>query len=144
MNHNTIVLLGLTVLTGLACSEHGDTQPPKIEIIAPANEAEFVPGEAIRLQMVLTDNEQLSGYKVEIHDDFDDHDHKSTSTGTAWIFQKTWQVDPTDRVAIDHQEIVIPERIANEAIARGSYHMGIYCTDLSGNESHTFIEIHIE
>jgi hypothetical protein len=43
-----------------------------------------------------------------------------------------------------NHKIAVPTQINGMEISEGAYHVGIYVTDTSGNESQVFLEIHIE
>lgn len=139
-----LVIIGLVLtFTFTSCGDDdGDTTPPQIKLITPAEGAELVAGTNMELVMELIDNEMLKSYKLEIHDNFNghshgdghDHDHtkslKSTEKSEPFFFAKAWGL--TDKSAkINHSEVLIPEN----AIP-GKYHLIVYCFDASGNETY--------
>lgn len=127
----------ITSISFTSCSNDndGDTTPPAINLTAPAEGAVLKIGSDIHFDMELSDNEMLSSYKVEIHNNFDGHNHtkslKAEDATTAFAFQKTWSVAGQKTAKIHHHEIIIPEN----AIP-GNYHLMVYCTDAAGNESY--------
>lgn len=121
-----------------SCSkdDDNDVTAPTINLIAPAEGAVLKIGADVHFDMDLLDNEELSSYKVEIHNNFDGHEHKSSSmkeTGetTPFFFQKSWSVTGQKNAKIHHHEIVIPANATP-----GNYHLIVYCTDAAKNESH--------
>lgn len=144
MKRNITFLFVLFALIQLgACHDDDkDTTAPTITVVTPTDEMEILPGSKIALKLNLEDNVELHQYKVDIHFN-DGHEHKK-SEGTEWRFQKTWTIDGKAQVNVDHSEIEIPTTVDGDAIRQGAYHFGIFVTDAAGNESHQFIEIHIE
>ena len=88
----------ITSISFTSCSNDndGDTTPPAINLTAPAEGAVLKIGSDIHFDMELSDNEMLSSYKVEIHNNFDGHNHtkslKAEDGTTAFAFQKTLSV----------------------------------------------------
>lgn len=121
----------LSVFT--ACSDDdGDTTPPVIQLNKPAEGANLMIGSTICLDMELSDDEMLSSYKVEIHNNFDGHEHtRAEEATTAFQFQKSWSVADQKNAKIHQHEIEILENAAP-----GNYHLMVYCTDAAGNESY--------
>ncbi|NDV81787.1 DUF4625 domain-containing protein [Bacteroides sp. 51] len=128
------VLSLITILSVFtACSDDdGDTTPPVIQLNKPAESAKLLIGSTICLDMELSDDEMLSSYKVEIHNNFDGHEHTRAEDGTTpFQFQKSWSVADQKNAKIHQHEIEIPE-----GATPGNYHLMVYCTDLAGNESY--------
>lgn len=127
----------ITSISFTSCSNDndGDTTPPVINLTAPTEGAVLNIGSDIHFDMELSDNEMLSSYKVEIHNNFDGHNHtkslKAEDGTTAFAFQKTWSVTGQKIAKIHHHEIIIPENATP-----GNYHLMVYCTDAAGNESY--------
>ena len=67
----------ITSISFTSCSNdnEGDTTPPVINLTAPTEGAVLKIGSDIHFDMELSDNEMLSSYKVEIHNNFDGHNH---------------------------------------------------------------------
>lgn len=119
-----------------SCTEDGDTTKPVINLIAPAEEAILKIGADVHFDMELSDDVMLSSYKVEIHNNFNGHQHeasilKTASSTTPFFFQKSWDVSGKKNTKIHHHEIIIPEEATP-----GNYHLVVYCTDLAGNEAY--------
>lgn len=129
------MILIITVLFFISCdNENSDTTPPTINLISPKEGAVLLIGDGygIHLDMKLSDNEMLSSYKIDIHSNFDGHEHsRSDEESTVpFNFQKSWAVNQKN-ANIHHHEIVIPENATP-----GNYHLMVYCTDKAGNESY--------
>lgn len=124
-----------------------DTQRPQISIAEPHNQDEFAPGDEVHIEATFTDNVELSSYKIEIHDDFDDHTHaflKDSHDSNPWSYENTFTITAgqTSFEAVHH--IDIPTEINGNPISEGRYHLGIFLTDAAGNQTESFVEIHIE
>ncbi len=148
-----------SILFIVACSNNDDvdTTKPTIELIKPIDEANFHPGDKLEFVCNFNDDTKLASYKVEIHNNFNGHDHTSPTQLKAgleeeehpWSYQNSWNFDDGISTAnIKHHEIQIPLTInqegVEEEIAEGHYHLGVYCLDAAGNENSVFIEIEIE
>lgn len=131
-----LLLLGLSMT---ACKKDVDNTAPVFEILnaVPAFQAAEVCGElaskvitvytkdTIVWDVSMTDNEALSQYKIDIHENFDCHGHRSPLN--AWSLQKIVNLEGASvQEAIN---IVVPE----DARA-GTYHLQIRLLDDSGNE----------
>lgn len=124
-----------------------DTQSPTIAVGEPHNEEEVAPGEELHIEAVFTDNVALASYKIEIHEDFDDHTHainKSEHENNPWSYDEVFQIPAgqSSFEAIHHLDV--PTEINGMSISEGAYHVGIYVTDTAGNEEQAFLEVHIE
>lgn len=148
---NSILTLIVAAVFLTSCSSDNDaapdTQKPTISIKEPHNDEEIAPGGEMHFEAVFTDNVELASYKIEIHDDFDDHTHaqlKSSHDLNPWNFEQVFQIPAGQKrfEAIHH--IDIPTLVNGQAISEGTYHVGIYLTDTSGNEETAFLTIHIE
>jgi hypothetical protein len=133
----SIVICFLPIYSFLFTScDEGDTTKPVIELIEPEEAAELRIGSenGIHFEMNLSDNEQLASYKVEIHNNFDNHGHetdfRSGSETVPFTFEKAWNVSGRN-THVHHHEINIPENATE-----GKYHLMVYCTDAAGNESY--------
>ncbi len=117
-----------------ACNNNdGDTTRPVIVLNAPTEETDLDPGDRINLDMDLSDNEKLFSYKIEIHSNFDDHDHTHSRAGETidFTFEHTWNVAQEKSVHVEHDEIEIPENATP-----GEYHLIVHCLDAANNEHH--------
>ncbi len=132
-------LLASTLL--LSCEADGDTTKPVINLESPAEGATLgADGEGIHFEMELSDNEGLASYKVEIHNNFDGHDHDSKSETVDFAYNNTWtDIAGQLNATIHHHEIVIPEDATH-----GDYHFIVYCVDVAGNESYVVRNVVID
>lgn len=132
----SIISLVITPVVLTSCSDDdGDTTPPVINLIEPEEGAVLKIGSDVHFDMELSDDEMLYSYKVEIHNNFDGHEHtkslKAEEETVAFSFNKSWDVSGQKNAKIHHHEIVIPENATP-----GNYHLMIYCTDAAKNESY--------
>lgn len=132
----TFALLLFTSLLATACSNDsdGDTTPPVINLIAPAEGAtlKISDSHGVHFDMEVSDNEGLASYKVEIHNNFDGHTHtRAEGKTTPFAFNKSWDLEGAKNKKVHHHEIVIPENTTP-----GKYHLMVFCSDTSGNESY--------
>ncbi|MDR1091797.1 MAG: DUF4625 domain-containing protein [Prevotella sp.] len=135
------IIATVFLFTSCDSDDNGDTTPPVINLISPVEDGILkIGGEhGIHLDMELSDNEMLSSYKVEIHNDFDGHTHTSSlksAETTPFSFQKSWDLSGQKTAKIHHHEIIIPENATP-----GNYHLMVYCTDAAGNESYVARDI---
>lgn len=131
---STLIISIVSVFTLGACSsDDGDTTKPVITLTSPAEGANLQIGneKGIHIEMDLEDNEMLASYKIDIHSNFDNHNHsKAESETIAFTFSKSWNV--TGKNAHIHQhEIIVPLNTTP-----GKYHLMVYCVDAAGNESY--------
>lgn len=150
---NSILTLFVAALFLTACSSDDDATPdtdkPAITIIEPHNEDEFAPGGEIHFEALFTDNVELRSYKIEIHDDFDGHDHATTKSSqetnemNPWSFDETFTIPAGETSFNAEQHIDIPSVINGNPISEGRYHFGVFLTDAAGNQTEAFVEIYI-
>ncbi|MDR2038490.1 MAG: DUF4625 domain-containing protein [Bacteroidales bacterium] len=141
MKTNILIVFFTVIFSSMlliACNDDdGDTTPPVIDLIAPGEGAAFEIGDehGVHLDMELSDNEMLQSYQVEIHSNFNGHQHSTTAKseeGTkAFFFKNSWDISGKKNVKIHHHEIIIPANATP-----GNYHLMVYCTDVAGNESY--------
>ncbi len=119
-----------TLALGLAsCSKDEDTDKPVIAAVT--LEDEFVAaGSEIGIILNFTDNEGLKEYKIDIHDDFDGHNHGKTASTVKF---ETVVINAISGVSLnDTVQVAVP---ANTTA--GPYHIGVYVLDAEGNQSDT-------
>lgn len=136
--YSTAVFMAVYALSLFsACSDdNADVTKPVINLIEPAEGDELLIGSStgIHFEMDLSDDVMLASYKIEIHNNFDNHSHGTTKAGettTPFSFNKTYDISGQKNAHIHHHEILIPA-----TATPGKYHLMIYCTDSSGNESY--------
>lgn len=141
------ILLLSASLSFVACEkENKDVEKPVIVLHEPENGDILQIGGEVHFEMDLSDNERLASYKVNIHPNFDHHDHgstRATDDGTAEFQQikifTTVEGEPLSskkNVHIHHHEIVIPKTFNGKPVREGDYHFMVYCTDAAGNETY--------
>ena len=154
----SLVMALITVfnLSFTACSKDDDKDmtPPVISdqgITAnPINCQQYHPGDIIPFHYVMTDNQELGAYNIEIHNNFDhhshsteadDHDHEmgecdddeehehehEHSEGNAWVYNQDFAIPAGLRQYDARVEIQIPADIDP-----GDYHFMIRLTDRAG------------
>lgn len=137
------ILLSLA-LVAMACSfltscekKVQDNQRPKVNLIEPEEGAKLKIGNkhGVHFEMKLTDDVMLASYRIEIHNNFDGHNHtasKSLRHGDEkpFFFQKEYSLKGQREASIHHHDIVIPE-----GVAEGNYHLMVQVLDAAGNET---------
>ncbi len=139
-------LVFLTIALFASCEkEEADTTKPTITVNAPGDEEVLYTGVDVHFDVDFADDVELKSYKVDIHSNFDGHEHKNpTADSIAWTFQKSWSFDAGLKNShVHHHEIVIPTEVDGVKLATGDYHFMIYCTDAAGNESYVAIPVEI-
>lgn len=130
-----MLVLGTSLL--VACKkDDADTTKPEIVLNEPADGDTLFIGYDTHLEMDLSDNVKLKSYKVDIHNNFDNHSHTKSDVAGAWTFTKSWDVSGLKNTHIHHHEIEVPDSVGGVPIAAGNYHFMLYCTDEAGNESY--------
>ncbi|MDR1335652.1 MAG: DUF4625 domain-containing protein [Tannerella sp.] len=139
-----VFITGLTALLLIVCNscrEDSDTARPVILLTEPAEGEVLQIGNehGVHFEAEFSDNEMLASYKVNIHPDFDGHTHtRAASEETVdFEFDKSWSLSGKN-AAIHHHEIMIPENATP-----GAYHLMVYCTDASGNESYITVNVEL-
>ncbi len=144
---NVFLFLSIIALSysSISCDdqEDQDTTSPVISLTAPAEGDSLYIGHDIHFDVEFSDNTELASYKVNIHNNFDDHGHSDTymkathADETPFSFEKSWTFEAQKRNEhVHHHEIVIPETINGKPVADGKYHFIVYCVDRAGNESY--------
>jgi hypothetical protein len=119
----------------------GDTTKPVINLIEPEEGDSLKPGSDVHFDIELSDNEMLGSYKVDIHSNFDGHEHAqqrvaAEDESVPFAFSKSWDLSGKRNADIHHHEIIIPQNAAE-----GKYHLMVYCTDAAGNEAHIAVNV---
>lgn len=133
-----ISFVSLCLITFTSCNNDADADvtKPVIDLIEPCEGDELLIGDehGVHFEAEFTDDTALSSYMIEIHANFDDHNHavtKSETTETvAFSYKKSFDISGKKNCYVHHHEILIPANATP-----GKYHFMIYCTDAAGNES---------
>ena len=143
-NYKIVTLIALVSIFFTACSSDDDNggldnQAPVITINEPTAEEAFSVGGEIHLDIDVEDDRALASYKIDIHNNFDGHDHgrpSSTTSVEPWSLSQTFEIEAGNTSFNIHDHLEIPENIAE-----GEYHLGIFVVDAAGNQSEAFVEI---
>lgn len=149
----SILFTGLLMLASLAaCSNDDDpssgkdTEPPKIiendsTSSNPSNPTDcqvYHRGDIIYFNYEFTDNQELGNYALNVHNNFDHHNHPNMNvscpldptkdpTSKVWIFNQTYPIPAGLKEYNAKAEIPIPKDIDP-----GDYHFMIVVTDKTG------------
>ena len=152
-NLNKILSLALIAMLTFACSDDDDAldaQAPVIEVMEPAVNSEFEPGDMLHIHAEITDDVQLSSYRIDIHFGGDGHTHRPVANAEGehmeWSYDETGTISGTAHSL--EKDIEIPHHIMHDGVEHeieaGDYHIGIFIIDATGNETELFrtIEVH--
>lgn len=136
-----ICLLALSTSVFISCDkdEDSDTTKPVILLNEPEEGQALQIGnlKGMHFDMDLSDDVMLKSYKIEIHNNFDNHPHSRGNAAVNaeetvdFIFNRSYDVSGQKNAHIHHHDIKIPANATP-----GAYHLMVYCTDAAGNESH--------
>lgn len=131
------VLSAIMCVSFSACDEdEADTTKPVITLDEPEDGDSLRIGESVHFECDFSDDEALGSYLIEIHNNFDGHGHKISSSQTrgedteAFYFKKSYDISNLRNTHVHHHDIVIPENATP-----GAYHLIVYCTDAAGNQA---------
>lgn len=139
MKKTVFLSLALVAILPLMVScqrEPQDNERPTVELIAPKEGAKLKIGgkHGVHFEMNLRDNVMLKSYKIEIHNNFDNHSHETKTLRHGdekpFFFQKEYDLSGKKEDAIHHHDIVIPENAAE-----GKYHLLVQVLDAAGNQT---------
>lgn len=142
-----VTIASLFTFTSCSSDDNADTQKPEVNLVAPAEGAKLEAGKDIHFDMIVSDNEGLGSYNVDIHDNFDGHDHsgenhthalKAVVETKPFTYNNTWQLGGVKNDNIHHHEIVIAENATP-----GKYHFAVKVLDKAGNQTMVFRNIEI-
>jgi len=138
-----LFISAICLLTGVffsACDkdDKGDVTPPVIKLAEPEEGDELLIGDkhGVHLEMDLSDDVELKSYSINIHSNFDHHDHHGTTKAAnetkAFSFNKVYDdANGKKNHHVHNHDIVIPANATP-----GDYHLMIYCTDAAKNETY--------
>lgn len=115
-----------------------DTQKPVITLEKPKDKDHFHPGDKIHAEGTITDNENLSQFKIDIHYAGDGHGHGKRGEEVEWEYEKVYTISGKSHTF--HEDIIIPENAKH-----GEYHFIVSALDATGNAAEPIdIDIEIE
>lgn len=144
-----ITVFSLSLLTSCGGGGGGgstpvkDTTPPVITNLTPANNTTIVIGNPIVVTANVADNEELASYKINIHDNFDNHGSHTRGIMDQIPFAATVEgklSGKTDQI----KEVIDLPIYAPDNTSRyqaGEYHVVLTVTDKAGNETVAFSSI---
>jgi len=142
---NQLLSLALISAAVTGCSE-ADTEPPVISglVITPQPSAGIIcgqqegnvihvsTGESITVSFTVTDNEELSQYKLDLHNNFDCHGHAKLEETVVWELIEIEGISGTE--AQVSRVLHVPDNAT-----AGKYHFSIQAADFFGNAAKTEI-----
>src|SRR5574344_1164078 len=103
-------ILLFSTLFSACTNDSEDVSKPVINLIEPEDGHALKIGAAVHFEMELSDDTELRSYKVDIHNNFDGHNHtKAVSETVDFTYSKSWDVSGLKNTLVHHHEIVIPE-----------------------------------
>lgn len=148
-----ILVLSLSVIFVACDKDDKDTEKPVISDFDPKSGQELLIGdsEGFIFNATFTDNDGLASYKIDIHNNFDGHDHKSSevvaSDSIPFAYVETGNLNGGKEQTISSKIVIPNSQTASgteKYIRAGKYHFVVYCIDKSGNQtvnSHNIILI---
>jgi hypothetical protein len=134
MRKSIILFLLLAIILAPGCKKKDITKPTQ-KLHSPLNNSEHAVGGTLNFSATFEDNEELSQYKLEIHENFDDHDHRSITNTIDWEIDVVG--DLSGKLQEVNRDFIIPANATP-----GWYHFEVKCIDAAGNESaFTIIDI---
>lgn len=148
-----VFLAALTLLFGfVACEKTDDTgfdtEPPALDVVAPAPCEVILFGEKLQLKATFTDNEAVKSYKLNVHHNFDHHthgDHQEVCgldeikiASNPYLNNWTVSLPNLPSISID-TTFDLPAGYEG-----GDYHVLLYLTDINGNQSWTGISVKMQ
>ncbi len=142
---NQLLSLALISAAVTGCSE-ADTERPVISdlMITPQPTAGLIcgqqeenviqvnTGDSITISFTVSDNEELSQYKLDLHSNFDCHGHAKLEETTVWEVIEIEGISGTE--AFVSSTLVVPD-----SVTAGAYHFSIQAADFFGNAAKTEI-----
>jgi len=127
MKTHILIILSLVLLT-FSCKK-ADTEKPiitDVKVNGSASILNISPNESITVSSLISDNKELSQFKIDIHHDFDGHSHKAMTVRFAEIRIK----DILGGSYSLNEQFTISENASS-----GAYHGTILAVDKEGNQS---------
>ncbi|MDR0681336.1 MAG: DUF4625 domain-containing protein [Dysgonamonadaceae bacterium] len=137
---SVICLMAVFSFLFVSC-DNGDTTKPVIDWEEPVDGDTLQIGNehGVHFEAEFSDNEALASYRINIHDNFDDHGSHRSSTlevdPVPFAFDSIWVISGKN-FPVHHHDIFIPKTDKDgRAYAEGNYHFIVYCVDAAGNVS---------
>jgi len=102
--------------------------PVIVSVSEPLDDDTLYTGNELHVELTVTDNEELSQVKIDIHSAEDGHSHGKVADGAYWEEIKI--ITATGTALNMHEHIDIPA-----SAAAGKYHVIITAVDKAGNQS---------
>jgi hypothetical protein len=124
------IILCLMTWTITSCkkNEVDETRPIISEITEPLMNDTLFSGSEFHVDLKVSDNDELSQLKIDIHSAEDGHSHGKVDASAFW--ETVIIVDLSGKEQLVHEDIVIPADAAS-----GIYHVILTAVDKSGNMS---------
>ena len=109
-----IAMAMMATMATTACTDNNDTDvtKPTIDLIEPEDGAELRIGSAngVHFEAEFADDVMLSSYKVDIHNNFDGHNHSSNKavSTTDFTYTQSWSLSGHRNQTVHHHEIRVP------------------------------------
>lgn len=106
-----------------------DTTPPTIKDYSINDKTENVvvaPGTEMHFDAVFEDNMELREFKLDIHDNFEAHNHGRLKSAP-WEFEQRYDLSGKSETV--HKDMIVPEDATS-----GNYHLTVRFLDAAGNE----------
>ena len=136
-----ISVLAMLAIFSSCSSDDKDTEKPTVQIITPANESDYGEGDNINITFVLTDNEALKSFKIDIHEN-DGHNHgprPAGNVGTPFSYELIENINGNLKTFSKTVVVTIPV-----GVELTEYDLGVFAIDAAGNEQKKFIKFHID
>lgn len=139
--YSIMLLCALSACSGSDDEEQKDMQQPVISeqgITAnPIDCQQYHRGDVIPFHYIMTDDQELGAYNIEIHNNFDHHTHSTTAAEcpmdaqkdpkNPWVYNRDFSIPSGQRTYDARHDIQIPADIDP-----GDYHFMIRLTDRAG------------
>ncbi len=136
-----VLLMALCVAVLAGCdSEDIDDTYPEIQLLQPVNCDTAVVGNQLMIKALLTDNVELGSYSIDIHHNFDHHNH-TTEMEECVLSPKKSAVNPFNYIkgyeispGLKEKEVTLHIDLP-AAVDTGDYHLMLRLTDRAGWQS---------